>query len=136
MLLAEMASSKMRKATSNQRRRGGEPENIMDRNRTLVEDYVQNMQTLRVQKLLERTQKLDRAQFVKEMVLHARRNSAIEGSLKWEHFRERRTEAVDRYIAIRNRQGRARMLLIATTSHHILAKIAKAYASHKAAVIV
>ena len=107
----------------------------MDRNRTLVEDYVQNMQNLRVQKLLERTQKLERAQCVKYMVFHARRNSAIEGSLKWEHFRERRTEAVDRYIAMRNRQGRAQMLLIATTSYHVFAKIARTYTSYKAEVI-
>ena len=64
-----MASSKMRKASSNHRSLKdnyyGEPENIMDRNRTLVEDYTQNMQNQRVRKFIERTQKLANAQFVK-----------------------------------------------------------------------
>ena len=64
-----MASSKMRKASSNDRSLKdnyyGEPENIMDRNRTLVEDYTQNMQNQRVRKFIERTQKLANAQFVK-----------------------------------------------------------------------
>ena len=54
--------------------------------------------------------------------------------MKWELFRERRTEIVDQYIAARNRQGRAHLLSITITSHHILKKAAKAYMSYKTEV--
>ena len=86
-------------------RRG--PDNFKDRNISLVEDYVSNMENLRLKKLLERSHKIEKAQYINQVVFHARRNSAIEGTMKWDQFRERRTEAVDRYIAVRNKQGRA-----------------------------
>lgn len=65
-----------------------------------------------------------------------RRQELISRSLKWDDFRARRDVAMDRYIAVRNMQGRVKVMLVQCRTYYFLKGLAIFFKSHIEKIIL